>query len=160
MSKREPFYESLVFQDYHLSLPEDEAKRKQIGRSLFGATMVACIDVLLEEAEKIVAEQREFSDFTADQKEKVISLISHVSYHTLYWQCVKLDRFHGAGLEMFVLEQNEEEKPLRSTLIVGPTEDELRWAYGDWVEQFGDHYDEQSGTRFSLGMKSEPPADE
>ncbi len=155
MSKREPFYDSLVYKGYSLSLPSDEAERKQIGRSLLGATMVACVDVLIEGAEKIVTEQVEFSGFTDEQKEKVLSLISHTAYGVLYWQCVKLDRFHGAGLEMFVVEQNEEGEPQRSTLIVGPTEEELRWAYGDWVEQFGDHYDEDSGTRFSLGLEAE-----
>ncbi len=158
MSKREPFYDSLVFKDYNLSLPSDEAERKQTARSLFGATMVACVDVLIEEAEKTIAEQVEFFGFTAEQKEKVVALVSRTAYGVLYWQCVKLDRFYGAGLEMHVVEQNEAEEPLRSTLIVGPREDELRWAYYDWVEQFGDHYDEDNNTRFSLGLNPEPPA--
>lgn len=155
MSKRDALYDSLVFNDDHLALPADEAERKQIARSLFGATLVACADVLIESAEKIVAEQAEFVDFTAEQKEKVLALVSHNAYHSLYWQCVKLDRFHGAGLEITVTEKNDSEETVRSTVIVGPMEDELRWAYGDWVEEFGEHYDEDSGTRFSLGLKAE-----
>ena len=55
--------------------------------------MVACVDVLIEGAEKIMAEQVEFSDFTAEQKEKVLALVNHSTYGVLYWQCVKLDRF-------------------------------------------------------------------
>jgi hypothetical protein len=158
MSKRASFYDSLVFSGYNLSLPSDEAERKQMARSLFGATMVACVDVLIEGAEKIIARHEEFSDFTAEQKEKVLSLVSHTAYGVLYWQCVKLDRFSGAGLEMYVVERNEEEEPFRSTLIVGPTEDELRWAYGEWVEEFGDHYDEDSASRYSPASLAEPPA--
>ena len=151
MSKRDQLYGALEFEGYHLSLPSDEAERKQTARSLFGATMVACVDVLIEGAEKIIADQAEFSSFTAKQKEQVLALVSHSAYHVLYWQCVKLDRFHGASLEICVTELNEKEEALRSTQIVGPGEDELRWAYGDWVEQFGDHYDRDSATRFRLG---------
>ena len=159
MSKREAFYKSLVYDGYNLSLPADEAERKQKGRALLGALMVAAVDVLIEGAEKIVAEQIEFAQFTPEQKEKVIALVSHNAYGVLYWQCVKLDRFNGAGLEMYAVEHNDAQEPERSTLIVGPTEDELRWAYFDWVEQFGDHYDEDSGSRFSLGLKAGSPED-
>jgi hypothetical protein len=157
MSKRDALYDSLVFNGYNLSLPSDETERKQIARSLFGATLVACVDVLIEEAEKVVAEQVEFGGFTAEQKEKVLALVSHNAYGVLYWQCVKLDSFYNAGVEIYVAEQNDAVETVRSTRIVGPMEDELRWAYGDWVEEFGDHYDEDSGTRFSLGLKAELP---
>ncbi len=157
MSKRDALYQSLVYEDSYLFLPADEAERKHLARSLFGATMVACVDVLIESAEKIVAEQVEFEGFTAEQKEKVLALVSHNAYKVLYWQCVKLDRFHGAGLEIAVAEHNDREETVRSTRIIRPMEDELRWAYGDWVEEFGDYYDEDNGTRFSLGLKAEVP---
>ena len=155
MSKRDQLYDALEYEDYNLRPPSDEAERKQVARSLFGATMVACVDVLIEGAERIVAEQVEFSGFTAEQQEKVLSLVSHSAYGILYWQCVKLDRFHGAGLEISVTEQNDAGETLRSTRIVGPVEDGLRWAYGDWVQEFGDHYDGDSATRFSLGSEAE-----
>ena len=155
MSKRDQLYGSLEFDGYNLSLPADEAERKRLARSLFGATMVACVDVLIEGAEKIIAEQVEFSDFTDEQKEKVLALVSHSTYGVLYWQCVKMDRFHGAGLEVMVTEQDQGEKALRSTRIVGPGEEELRWAYHDWAEEFGDHYDEDRVSRFSLGLAAE-----
>ena len=158
MSKRKPLYDSLVYKDDHLVLPSDEVERKETARSLFGAVMVTGIDVLIEGAEKIVGNYTEFADFTEEQKEKVLSLVKHTAYGTLYWQCVKLDRFHGAGLEINVVEQNEVEEPLRSTLIVGPGEDELRWSYGDWVEQFGDYYDKNRRQRYSPRLQPEPPA--
>ena len=157
MSKRDAFYNSLVFNGYDLFLPADEAERKQKARDLFGALMVASVDVLIEGAEKIVAEQVEFADFTAEQKEKVVALVSHNAYRVFYWQCVKLDRFNGAGLEMYVVEHNDAEEPKRSTLIVGPSEEELHHSYFDWAEQFGDHYDEDSDARFSLGLKAKLP---
>ena len=119
--------------------------------------MVASVDVLIEGAEKIVAEQVEFADFTAEQKEKVVALVSHNAYRVFYWQCVKLDRFNGAGLEMYVVEHNDAEEPKRSTLIVGPSEEELHHSYFDWAEQFGDHYAEDSDARFSLGLKAKLP---
>lgn len=158
MSKRQPFYESLVFKDYNLLLPSEEAERKQTARSLFGATLVACVDVLIEGAEQIVSEHAEFSGFTAEQKEKVLSLISHTAYGVLYWQCVKLDRFSGAALEIQVAEQNDSGETQRVTQIAGPTEDELHHTYFDWVERFGDHYDNDNSYRFLLKMKTEPPA--
>ncbi len=159
MSKRDAFYDSLVFDGYNLSLPADETERKQKARDLFGALMVASVDVLIEGAEKIVTEQIEFAGFTPEQKEKVIALVSHNAYGVLYWQCVKLDRFNGASLEMYATERNAAEEPERSTLIAGPSEDELHHSYFDWVEQFGDRYDEDSGTRFSLGLKAAPAED-
>ena len=157
MSKRDAFYDTLVFDGYNLSLPADKDERKQKARNLFGALMVASVDVLIEGAEKIIAEQAEFEGFTAEQKEKVLALVSHNAYGVLYWQCVKLDRFNGAGLEMFAVEHNDMGKAERSTLIAGPTEEELHHSYFDWVEEFGDHYDEDSDTRFSLGLKAELP---
>lgn len=157
MSKRDAFYSSIVFNSYNLSLPADETERKQKARSLFGALMIACADVSIEEVEKIVAEQAEFSSFTIEQQEKVVALISHIAYGQVYWQGVKMDRFYGAGLEMYAVEHNNAGEPERSTLIVGPTEEELHHSYFDWAEQFGDHYDEDSGARFSLGLKVELP---
>jgi hypothetical protein len=154
MSKRDAFYDSLVFDGYNLSLPADETERKQKARDLFGALMVASVDVLIEGARKIVAEQNEFAGFTPEQKEKVIALISHNAYGILYWQYVKLDRFNGASLEMYAVEHNDAEEPQRSTLIVGPSEEELHHSYFEWAEQFGDHYDEDSSTRFSLGLNA------
>jgi len=156
MSKREPFYDSLVYKDYSLVLPSDEAERKETARALLGAVMVACIDVLIEDAEKIVENYTEFADFTEEQKEKVLSLVKHTSYGVLYWQCVKLDRFYGAGLEINVVEQNGEEEPWRSTRIVGPTEDELKFAYFDWAERFGDYYEDRE-QRYAPGLQPEHP---
>ena len=159
MSKRDSFYDTLAFDGYNLSLPADESERKQKARDLFGALMVASVDVLIEDAGKIVAEQVEFAGFTPEQKEKVVALISHNAYGVLYWQCVKLDRFNGAALEMYAVEHNDAEEPERSTLIIGPSEEELHHSYFDWAEQFGDHYDENSGTRFSHGLKASLPKD-
>lgn len=156
MSKRDTFYDSLVFNGYKLALPADEAERKQFTRSLFGARLIGCVDVLIEEAEKIVAGQAEFVGFTAEQKEKALALVSHNANGLFYWQCVKMDNFPGADLEMSVRERNNESEQ-RSTLIAGPTEEELHHSYFDWAEQFGDHYDEDSGTRFSLGLTAETP---
>ena len=156
MSKRDTLYNSLVFNGYNLALPADEAERKHLARSLFGARMVGCVDVLIEEAEKIVSEQAEFAGFTAEQKEKVLALVTHNAYGLLYWQCVKIDNFPGASLEMSVREHDNKGGQC-SALIAGPTEDELHHSYFDWVEQFGDHYNENSATRFSLGLKAEVP---
>ena len=155
MSKRDEFYESLVYEGYKLTLPADEIERKEMGRALLGARLVACTDTTIDTASKIVNEQVEFAEFTAAQKEKVIALISHSSYLMLYWQCVKLNNLYNAGLEMSVVEQSEEEESVRTTRIVGPTERELHHSYFDWAEEFGDHYDEESRTRFSLGLTGE-----
>lgn len=151
MSKRDAFYDSLVYEGYKLTLPADETERKEMGRALLGATLVACTDTTIDTASKIVNEQAEFAEFTAEQKEKVLALISYNNYLMLYWQCVKLGRFYGAGFEMSVVEQNEEEEAIRTTQIVGPAEQELHHSYYDWAEQFGDHYDEDSSTRFHQG---------
>lgn len=159
MSKRDEFYDSLVYEGYKLILPADETERKEMGRALLGARLVACADVLVDGAEKIVNSHVEFTDFTAEQKEKVLALISNTTYGMLYWQCVKMDNFYGVGLEMFVAEYTGEGKTERTTQIVGPGEEELHHSYFDWAEQFGDNYDEDSDTRFSLGLTAEPPKD-
>ena len=149
MSKREAFYDTLVYESDTLSLPEDEGERKESARSLFGATMVACVDVLIEGAGRIVTEHEEFAGFTAEQEGKILALVSRTAYGVLYWQCVKLDRFYGAALEMSVTEQNGRPEKQRSTTIVGPAEEEMHHSYFDWAERFGDHYDEDAVARFS-----------
>lgn len=156
MSKRDALYQSL-FASEGLVLPDDEAERKQALRSLFGAKMVACVDVGIEETTRVLEGNAEFADFTPEQKARVLALVSHNAYGTLYWQCVKLDNFPGADVEITLTERADENKEPWSTRIAGLTENELHHEFLDWADRFGDHYDYYSGIRFAPATHTMPP---
>ena len=157
MSKRDAFYRE-VYKDGDLWLPDDEEERKQTARRVFGARMVGCLDVGIETAERILAEHDEFAEFTDEQKAKVLSLVSHTSYGNLFGQCVRWDNFPKADLQIRVVERDFEGTPLRSTLIAASSEEELHHHYFDWVDDFGEHYDDNSSTRFALREPDSSPS--
>lgn len=120
--------------------------------------MVGCIDVGIETAERILAEHDEFSEFTEEQKAKILALVSHTSYGNLYSQCVRWDNFPQADLQIRVVGRDTEGVSLRSTLIAAGSEEELHHHYFDWVDDFGEHYEYDSSTRFALEKKDSSPS--
>jgi hypothetical protein len=157
MSKRDVFYRE-VYQHSDLWLPEEEGERQQTARRVFGARMVGCIDVGIETAERILAEHDEFAEFTDEQKAKILSLVSHTSYGTLFSQCARWDHFPQADLQIRVVERDFEGTPLRSTLIAAGSEEELHHHYFDWVDDFGEYYEDNSSTRFALRKPDSSPS--
>lgn len=149
MSKRRGFHMQL-FRDGSLTLPEGEEERKQAARSLFGSAMVECADVWIEQAGRVLRGSPEFADLSDEQREAIQALVAYALYGSLYSQCVSIDQFTGAAIEVRLLEQDEKGTRLRETLIAGPAEDELHHAYFDWTDDFADHYDPHAGSRFSV----------
>jgi hypothetical protein len=157
MSKRDAFYRE-VYQDGDLWLPDDEDERKQTARRVFGARMVGCVDVGIETAEHILAEHDEFTEFTDEQKAKILALVSHTSYGNLFGQCVRWDNFPQTDLQIRVVEWDFEGTPLRSTLIAASSEEELHHHYFDWVNDFDEHHEDASSTRFALIKTDSSPS--
>jgi hypothetical protein len=154
MSKRHALYARAaeLFRDAPadaLALPADEAERKELVHSLFGAALVECVDGWVEEAGRVLGGNAEFAGLTPEQRESVLALVGHTAYGALFSQCVALDQFSYGALEVRLVEGDEEGKPLRVTPIAGPAEDELHHAYYHWAERFGDRYDPDASIRFA-----------
>jgi hypothetical protein len=155
MSKRDGFHLQFYKQG-QLTLPENEAERKEVVRSLFGADMISCVDSWIEQGQKILKGHSEFADFSDEQKTAVLALVSHCAYGALFSQCARMDQFDHGEIEIQFNEIDEEDgHVLRSTQIAGLREDELHHTFLDWADQFGDHYDYHSGSRFSTPPSAE-----
>jgi hypothetical protein len=158
MSKRAGFRQQFnndFYKDGNLTLPEDEEERKEAIRVLFGSELVDRVDSRIEDAQRILQVHAEFTDFTETQKAATLALISHTAYGALYSECVMMDQFSGAEIEIHLVERDEEYNPIRSTPFAGAREAELHHDYFNWCDRFGDYYDYYSGTRFAIPAKKE-----
>ncbi len=157
MSKRQEFYDAL-FSSGKLVLPDGEEEKKKAAQQLFGAIMVACVDVDIEaaidlldrskqenppaEAHKWRELRESLSSLTDEQRASVIKLVKKIASGVLYSQCVKIDNFPGMHVEIRLVPHDDSSEEYHNEdfiLVAAPTEDEMMHRYYQWVKKFSDY---------------------